>query len=156
LRTFTLLKGLPVYDSSSGKAAGIVSDLEISNNGLVKSVVVDMKGLFERDRLISVDDVVSFGTDGVMIKKLNTLSSGFEKKNHYFCHQSLLGKLLYSKEGEKLGIIEDVYFDSNLGTILGYEVSEGFFADLSEGKKIIKTNNPIQFGEDIILIEIDT
>ncbi|WP_456278173.1 PRC-barrel domain-containing protein [Bacillus sp. AK128] len=156
MRTFTLLKGLPVYQSSTGKAIGIVSDLELTNDGLIKSIVVDVKGLFERDRSIQIDDVTSVGTDGVMIKDVDLHHSGIEKSSHYLCHhQGLLGRLLYSTEGEKLGIVEDVYFDENLGTILGYEVSEGFFADLSEGKKIIKTNHPLQFGEDIVLVEIN-
>jgi uncharacterized protein YrrD len=156
LRTFTLLKGQPVFISKTGKAVGVISDLQLSHDGSIQAIVVDVKGLFGRDRHIPVQSVESFGHDGVMITNQDDRHTGFDKSGHYLCHHhGLLGQLLYTTEGEKLGIVEDVYFDENLGTILGYEVSEGFFADLSEGKKVIKTKAPLQFGEDIILIEID-
>jgi uncharacterized protein YrrD len=158
LRTFTLLKGQPVFNVNTGKTVGNVSDIQLSSDGNIDAIVFDVKGLFGRDRHIPVQDVISFGRDGVMIQSdRNQENVGYEKTGHYLCHHhGLIGRLLYTTEGEKLGIVEDVYFDEKLGTILGYEVSEGFFADLSEGKKVVKTSTPLHFGEDIILIEIDT
>ncbi|MFZ3588272.1 PRC-barrel domain-containing protein [Bacillus sp. DJP31] len=156
MRTFTLLKGLPVYNSKTGKALGVIDDLQLSSDGMIQAIVVDVKGLFGRDRHIPVQNVLSFGQDGVMINDFQVQHTGFDKSSHYLCHQhGLLGQLIYTAEGEKLGIVEDVYFDENLGTILGYEVSVGFFADLSEGKRVIKSNTPLQYGEDIILIDLD-
>ncbi len=156
MRTFNLLKGVPVFNSKTGKALGVVSDLQFTHEGAIQSIVVDSKGIFERDRHISINRILSFGPDGIMVNATNALQTGYDKTSHYFCHNhGLLGQLLYTTEGEKLGIVEDVYFDENLGTILGYEISEGFFADLSEGKRVIKTNAPLQYGEDIILIDLD-
>ena len=156
LRTFSLLKGLPVYISETGKKIGVVSDIQISNEGTIQSIVVDVKGLFERDRHFRIEDVISFGLDGMMIKQQSTPYKSNRDGHYLNHHHGLIGQLLYTTEGEKLGIIEDVYFDEKLGTILGYEVSEGFFADLSEGKRVINSKTPLQFGEDIVLIEIDT
>lgn len=157
LRTFTLLKGQPVVYLNTGKIIGHVSDLKFSPEGNIESIVIDQKGLFGRDRHIPVQDIASFGNDGVMIQPHEeTHSVGYEKDSHYLCHgHGLLGRIIYTTEGEKLGIVEDVYFDENLGTIVGYELTEGFFADITEGKKVVKTTNPLQFGQDIILIEID-
>lgn len=157
LRTFSLLKGLPVYNVKTGKKVGIVSDLRLSDHGSIEAIVIDVKGLFGRDQQIPIQDVLSFGNDGIMVEAQNSFQTGFDKSSHYLYHyQGLIGRLLYSTEGEKLGIVEDVYFDEKLGTIIGYEISEGFFADISEGKRVIKTNSPLQFGKDITLIEIDT
>jgi uncharacterized protein YrrD len=157
LRTFTLLKGQPVFDVTTGKTIGNIADFKLSDNGRIEAIVTDVKGLFGRDQHISFKDIRSFGNDGVMVQLQNENHSGYEKSGHYlYHHHGLMGQLLYTTEGEKLGMVEDVYFDEKLGTILGYEVSEGFFADLTEGKKVINTSAPLQFGEDIILIEIDT
>ncbi|MBM6619692.1 PRC-barrel domain-containing protein [Bacillus suaedaesalsae] len=158
MRTFTLLKGQPVFNKSTGEIIGHVSDLKLSIEGNIDSIVIDQKGLFGRDRHIPVQDITSFGHDGVMIKPHEESQSvGYDKEGHYLCHgHGLIGQMLFTTEGEKLGIVEDVYFDENLGTIIGYEVSEGFFADITEGKKVVKTANPLQFGQDIILIEINT
>ncbi|KAA0549569.1 photosystem reaction center subunit H [Bacillus sp. BGMRC 2118] len=156
LRTFTLLKGQPVFNKNSGEIIGHVSDLKLSTEGTIDSIVIDQRGLFGRDKHIPVQDITSFGHDGVMIQPQESHSVGYDKESHYLCHgQGLIGQLLFTTEGEKLGIVEDVYFDEQLGTIIGYEVSEGFFADITEGKKVVKTTNPLQFGQDIILIEIN-
>jgi uncharacterized protein YrrD len=157
LRTFTLLKGQPVFNQKTGKTIGNVSDIKLSNDGTIEAIVIDVKGFFGRDQHIPLQDVLSFGHDGVMVHPQQEVKAGYEKSGHYlFHHHGLIGQLLYTTEGEKLGIVVDVYFDEKMGTIVGYEVSEGFFADLTEGKRVIKTSTPLQFGEDIILIEIDT
>ena len=45
LRTFSLLKGIPVYEVKSGSKIGEVCDLDISDNGRVKGLLVK-KGVF--------------------------------------------------------------------------------------------------------------
>ncbi|MFD1736691.1 PRC-barrel domain-containing protein [Bacillus salitolerans] len=157
MRTFSLIKGLPVFHNKTGKYMGTIRDLLLSNKGDIQSIVVDGKGLFHPDHLIDFNHIISFGQDGVMIHEhLEQLKRKKAESYYLSHHHGLLGRDLYSTEGERLGIIDDVYFDEKLGTILGYEVSEGFFADIAEGKKVIPTKNPLQFGEDIIQIEIDT
>ena len=49
--------------------------------------------------------------------------------------------MMISKEGERLGLLEDVYFLEEVGTIVGYELSDGFFSDIMEGKRVIKTGS---------------
>ncbi|BBP91128.1 hypothetical protein BsIDN1_47460 [Bacillus safensis] len=44
-------------------------------------------------------------------------------------------KMMQSPDGENLGILEDVYFCSNSGTIVAYELSDGFFTELSGIRK---------------------
>ena len=46
---------------------------------------------------------------------------------------------MMTKEGERLGILEDVYFMEEVGTIVGYELSDGFFSDIMEGKRVVKS-----------------
>lgn len=57
--------------------------------------------------------------------------------------------------GQKLGHITDVYFMEELGKIIGYEISDGFVSDITEGRKIIQIPNKIIFGEDAILVPKD-
>ncbi len=59
-------------------------------------------------------------------------------------------------EGEKLGIVEDVYFQEELGTIVGYECTDGFFSDLKEGKRVVKTDEPPAIGKDTIIVNVET
>lgn len=63
----------------------------------------------------------------------------------------MLGKPMVTYNGENIGLLEDVYIQENLGTIVGYEVSDGFFADISEGRKVLE-NTSISIGEDTIVV----
>ena len=57
-------------------------------------------------------------------------------------------------EGERLGFLEDVYFLEEVGTIIGYEISDGFFSDMMEGKRVIKAEQPPAIGKDAIIINV--
>ncbi|MCD8501427.1 MAG: hypothetical protein LRY71_06700 [Bacillaceae bacterium] len=50
--------------------------------------------------------------------------------------------------------MEDVYFDEDSGTIVGYEVTDGLIADIKEGKKLIKTSTPLKIGEEVLVIDL--
>lgn len=47
-----------------------------------------------------------------------------------------------SNEGKKLGLLEDVYFMEEVGTIVGYELTDGFFSDITEGSVSSKPLTP--------------
>ncbi len=156
LRTFSILKGLPVYEKSRGEKLGEVYDLHISNTGIVKGLLLKTGALFKKSFFIAIDDVASFGWDGVMVEDPTSLKP--LKKPAAFTlegHEKLMGRPLMTAQGEKLGILEDVYFKEELGTIVGYECSDGFFSDMVEGKRVIKTDDPPTIGKDAIIVDVD-
>ncbi|WP_010678235.1 PRC-barrel domain-containing protein [Bacillus timonensis] len=158
MRTFSLLKDLPVYDETSAEVLGRVSDLCITSDGKVNALIMKGKGLFERDRVVPIQSISSIGDDGVMVTD-KTLLERMDNESDtptYFLHthHGLFRKPLLSSEGQKLGLLEDVYFSEEVGTIIGYEVTDGFFADITEGKKVVKTTQPIKIGEDVIVVSI--
>ena len=154
MRTFSLLKGLPVYDMKKGKKIGEVCDLNISGNGLVKGLILKKGGLFKKSQMIDIGNVASFGWDGVMIEdvgKIESLPTPEYTLDHKHCLQ---GKVVMTSEGQKLGILEDVYFMEEMGTIIGYEISDGFFSDITEGKQVVKTSESPSIGEDAIIVKV--
>lgn len=68
MRTFSLLKGLPVYELKSGEKIGDVYDLNISSNGIVKGLLIKKGGFFRKLYMIRIENVGSFGWDGVMVE----------------------------------------------------------------------------------------
>lgn len=156
LRTFTLLKGVSVYEKESGSRVGEVNDLIISaTSDSVQFLLVKQGMLFKRTAQLDIQDVTSFGSDGVMIEDrtlLKPIKRGSDS-SIVFC-RSLSGNMLLSTEGEQLGLIEDVYFMEELGTIVGYQCSDGFFSDIKEGKRVIKTDEPLQYGKDAIIVNV--
>jgi uncharacterized protein YrrD len=155
LRTFSLLKGLPVYEMQKGKKIGEVCDLNITNTGTVKGLILKKNGIFKKSQTIDIEDVSSFGWDGVMIDNDQVLKALTNTPEYTLQHhQQLQGKVVMTTEGEKLGILEDVYFMEELGTIVGYEISDGFFSDVTEGKQVVKTSESPAIGEDAIIVKV--
>ena len=78
----------------------------------------------------------------------------WEKKDEYLTGYSLIGKSLFTKEGEQLGLLEDVYFLEEVGTIVGYKCSDGFFSDILEGKRVVESDEPPAIGKDAIIVNV--
>nr|WP_295969608.1 PRC-barrel domain-containing protein [uncultured Bacillus sp.] len=155
MRTFSLLKGLPIYELKTGTKIGEVCDLCVSSKGMVKGLLVKKGVLFKKNFFISVQNVSSFGFDGVMIEDREVLET-LQIPEHYTIEnkQRLLGRMMMTAEGERLGFLEDVYFLEEVGTIIGYEISDGFFSDMMEGKRVIKAEQPPAIGKDAIIVNV--
>lgn len=159
MRTFSSIKELPVYDKGTGKQLGRVLDLSFDKKGIVNGLMIDTKGLLKKNKLIPFSEIASFGKDGVMLSSEPIVKRTKEKLNKaYFLqngHDRIIGKPLVTTEGEKLGLVEDVYFQEELGTIIGYEVTDGFFADMTEGRKVYQSKKPLTIGESILIVDLN-
>ena len=156
LRTFSLLKGQPVFASNTGAKIAEVTDLCITNEGVVKGLLVKKGVFFKQSYFLDIKDVASFGCDGVIIEDDDFLKRLKTNPEYTLHHQhSLNGKMLISKSGESLGLLQDVYFHEELGTIVGYEITDGFFSDITEGKQIVKSEKPPAIGKDAIIVDVN-
>lgn len=159
MRTFSSIKDLPVYDKSTGKELGRVLDLCFDEKGIVNGLMMDTKGLLKKNKLIPLSQISSFGMDGVMLFDEPEVDHMAQKLMgmHFLQngHDRIIGKPLVTTEGEKLGLVEDVYFREELGTIIGYEVTDGFFADMTEGRKVYKSVKPLTVGENILIVDLN-
>ncbi len=156
LRTFGLVKGLPVIAENSGKKLGTVADLCLAE-GQVYGLIVNKQNFLKQKLYLDYGKIQSIGPDGVMISSEEALEKRLDNPFHTLSHQSpIAGKMVMNREGESLGILNDVYFKEELGTIVGYEISDGFFSDLQDGKKIIKAVGPAKLGKDTIIVTPET
>ncbi len=156
MRTFSLLKGQPVFDRNTGTKIGEVVDLCITSQGTVEGLLVKKGAFFKQTCFLAIHKVSSFGSDGIMIDGPELLEKVKSIPKHTIVHQhSLTGKMLISKSGRSLGLLEDVYFQEELGTIVGYEVTDGFFTDITEGKQVIETELPPAIGKDAIIVDVN-
>lgn len=155
MRTFSLLKGQPVFETNSGQKIGEVSDLCISNTGRVDGLLVKKGVFFKQSFFLDIQKVASFGVDGVMIEDNASLVK-LKNPQYTLTHQQPLdGMMMLSKSGESLGLLKDVYFQEELGTIIGYEITDGFFSDLTEGKQVIQSGKPLAIGKDAIIVDVN-
>lgn len=148
---------MPIFELNTGSKIGEICDLAISKNGKVEGLLVKKGAVLKKTHIIYVQNVSSFGPDGVMINTREQLKPLHEKWDSYPFeggHPPLLGKAMMTKEGEQLGLLEDVYFLEKVGTIVGYKCSDGFFSDIMEGKRVVKTDKPPTIGKDAIIVNV--
>lgn len=156
LRTFSLLKGLPVYNKANGEILGEITDLNISQGGQVEGFIIKKNHFFKKKYWVSLEKVSIFRKDIVIVED-NSCLQPLNNEVEYTIEgrRRLTGKMLLTNRGEQLGLLEDVYFLEEMGTILGYECSDGFFSDITEGKRVIKTRVPFKIEKDAIIVNMD-
>lgn len=159
MRTFSILHGLPVFTLTNGDEIGKVIDLLFSETKIV-GLIIDKNGWLNRHLVVPLEQIHAIGQDALIIEDIQNLPIYDKKQFSFHClhngSKRIAGKTLMTTEGEKLGLLEDVYFNENLGTIIGYEVTDGFIADIKEGKQVLKTTAPLTVGEDILVIDLNS
>ncbi|MGM0835870.1 MAG: PRC-barrel domain-containing protein [Bacillota bacterium] len=157
MRTFSRVVGMLIYDAASGNKIGRITDFCLVEPGQVKGLLVDGKGVFHRKKFLPFEYIKSFGDDGVMVEAHDLSSVTKEDGEVFFLHgHGIKGKSFLTWEGNKLGLLDDVYFEEETGTIVGYEVTDGFFADIAEGKKIIQHPADLIIGKDTVVVSVST
>ncbi|MBS4215545.1 MULTISPECIES: PRC-barrel domain-containing protein [Neobacillus] len=156
MRTFSLLKGQPVFETKRGTKIGEVCDLCISKNGTVNGLLIKKGVFFKQSCFLDIQKVSSFGWDGVMIEDATSLEKLKETPEFTLNHQhSLEGMMMLSNSGQSLGMLKDVYFQEEVGTIVGYEITDGFFSDITDGKQVIQSEKPLTVGKDAIIVDVN-
>ncbi|BAB04983.1 PRC-barrel domain-containing protein [Halalkalibacterium halodurans] len=157
MRTFASLEGLPVIDRQTGNELGSVMDGIIAPDRMM-GFLVNKNGWFHRHQWLPLDHIISLGTDGVMIeakglsKEISTNGGAAYPLMHG--QHKLQGKPLITEEGERLGLVQDVYFLEKAGKIVAYEVTEGLLADITEGRKVVRSNGPVTVGKDVLIVSM--
>ncbi len=66
--------------------------------------------------------------------------------------RKLKGRPVIKASGRELGWVEDVYFREEMGTLIGYELSDGFLSDVLSGRKVLKPGAlHLTWGKDVII-----
>jgi len=147
--------GLPVICSDNGKKAGNVEDIIFCpEERKVKAFVLEQKGYELIKKVILMKDVISLGSDAVLIKDASCIRTlkRLEKSGELEGKGEIKGLRIISKAGNDLGIVKDILFDSSSGIVEGVEVSDGLIQDIMEGRKIIPLFGKVEFGEENILV----
>lgn len=152
LRTFSQLIGMPVY-CHPGKNIGIISDFCFADDGHISGMIVHQRAFLKKSFFISLQKVMAFGSEGIIVSDGNCEQKP-PKNSVRFVHDSVFGKMVLSDTGEALGLLHDVCFLEKMGTIIAYETTDGFFSELTEGKRLVRSEQPPSLGEDAIIVSV--
>lgn len=148
--------GSKVMNVKSGQFIGRVEDLLFDREGRLQGLLLTKKRWFQKIPFLPISEVLSIGEDVVTIhkdpdrNKEDVSSEWVHMKNGEY---KMLGIPVVTANGKQLGLLEDVYFQEELGTIIGYEISDGFFSDVMEGRRTIKKPNKLLIGKDAFIVD---
>jgi uncharacterized protein YrrD len=163
--------GLPVICTKTGKKAGTVYDLLIVDDWRIASFILSPRNLFTPCRIMNWDDAVSCGEDAVTIEDpglIRTVATASHSKRSLSSttwkelrssvtlvdgKRKVRGLPIVTTDGLQIGFVEDVYLRKDMGnTIIGFELSEGFISDLTEGRKWLSLPKTAIAGKDAIVV----
>lgn len=157
------LLGRSIVGQDDGKVVGSVKDLIFDHQSdEVVALVLANKDLFGLIDAIIVPwrEVRNFSGDVVMVQsaqsvvKLHDDAQTHAVVNDPINRETVLsGTKVLSASGESLGTLADMCIDEASGKVLGYEVSNGFFADTLHGKKFVSAEPGVSIGRDAAIAQ---
>ncbi|TCZ77215.1 photosystem reaction center subunit H [Paenibacillus albiflavus] len=148
--------GLPIICLQNGKRLGKVFDLLIDQDWQLSGVILSPKGWFSQCQTISSNDFVACGEDAITIENRSFIHKWNEDSTQTTLlegQHKIKGLPIITVTGNQLGILEDVYFSKQMGNkIKGFEISEGFISDLTEGRKWLALPDSVTRGEEAIIV----
>jgi len=154
--------GLPVIYSDGSKSPGFLKDIIINvNEKQVKAFVVEKTGLKKNKTIFGFEDIHDVGAGALIAKKIPDTkryeNEKYEENYHVNKKFSDIDKKkyeikVYSKDGDDLGFVKDIFFNLQTGYIEAFELSDGLIDDIIGGRKIIPLIGKYEFGEENIVV----
>ncbi|MBW7477739.1 PRC-barrel domain-containing protein [Paenibacillus oenotherae] len=154
------LIGLPVIEVGAGKQVGHVKDAWFNEHWQLDGIILDAGRRFlSAMKAVLCREVLVFGDDAVLIMNESSVSrmeTAIVQRSFHTGVIRLKDLPVVTAYGEQLGRVSDVYFDELQGTqIVGYELTDGFIADLMEGRKWLPAPldaDAVMLGENVIIV----
>lgn len=140
--------GLPVLDLKSGDQAGWIQDVVFDEGeGCVAGFLLEEGHFFQSSKGIPYDEVAAIGKDALTVKNIEVKELSGARWSQK------VGNQVYTQGGDARGTIQDVYLDDSGQRIIGFEVSDGLFADLVYGRGTILQKHVMVDGEDVLIVD---
>lgn len=151
--------GLPIIILSSGEKLGNVADLLFDQTQHFRGVLLETGWMFKSRKYIPADQISAIGKDAVVVENEDVVLPFDDEAESWMGMVSgarkLKGQPILLSNGCEMGMIESVYFLEEVGTLIGYELSDGILSDLRQGRKMLKTSDPLIWGKDCMIASAD-
>lgn len=147
--------GLPVLETETGTQIGEIAEVIVDiEAALVCGFIIAGANWFASEGIVAFEDLFSLGRDAMMVRnkhvvrQLNTLVI---VNNKYYL-RDLFDKQIFTDSGLRLGVLADIFFNSNTGEIKWYQVSDSIVTDLLYGRMMMPLPQVQTVGEDKVIV----
>ena len=125
----------------------------------VVGFLVREPGFLKSARVLLIEKVRAIGPDAIIVDSVDSIDKATDiplvarilRRNNI-----LRGTRILTMDGRDLGTMVDLYFDEQQGTVEGYEVSGGLFADAYSGRSFVPAPAALRIGEDVAFVPVQT
>lgn len=151
------IRGMPVICLRDGNRVGYVFGPMFDENECLTGFLIDGKGMSLSKRYVALDNVLRIDKNSCVIyseASIERVPKGhaFKKRTNY---EEMLGRNVKSKSGRGLGVVKDLVYSTETGTIEGLELSRGFMEDAMQGRNVVMVRDGVEFGEEYIIVGRD-
>ena len=139
----------PVIEAASGMLLGYVKDIKYGQENL-KLEGIYSTSLTGELLYIPFENIGSLGRDAVLVDAWY-LSEQNEEVINQEAHE-LTGTAVITLSGQNIGTIEDVVIEEKDGSIVGYEITDGYLKDLLVGRRIVSSGYVLTSGADTVIL----
>ena len=153
---FSKIINLPVIAAEEQEYMGNVIDIIFNpEQQKIIAIVFTNNKLLSSRKAIGIDKILSIDKNSVWIKdKKKIINSTLMLRNNKLksYKTDFDNKKIYTDKKNDLGFINDVIFNTEIGTIEGFEISDGVLQDLIDGRKYITTMGMVDTRKESIFI----
>jgi uncharacterized protein YrrD len=150
----------PVVSYDTGERFNKVKDLVFDqHNNQLLGLLLEEAGWFKGAQVILLKNIQAVGPDAVIVPSKGSIVSAKEITviEQILEHNNILkGTRIMTTDGRDLGTMIDLYFDERTGSVEGYEVSGGLFADAYSGRSFVPAIQTLKIGEDVAFVPSQT
>lgn len=140
--------GLPVLNLKSGDSIGWVQDVVFDSEGQrVSGMLLENGHIFHSEKGLPRSAIAAVGKDALTVK------DNVVQEIPGIKWSEKVGNQVFTQGGEAKGTIQDVFLDDSADCIVGFEVSDGLFSDLIQGRGAILQENVMVDGKDVLIVE---
>ena len=148
-------KGVPVVTLCGEQKVGYVGAPIYNKESEIQGFLIDgAKGIGRR--YVELDDILRMGKDQCVIYSEASIQK-IHKIKHLMKERSplekTLGRDVYDEKGKSVGIVRDLAFSMETGTIEGIELSRGFMEDLRTGRRLLSLGSHVEIKDNQITVQ---
>lgn len=116
-----------------------ILDIVLSKHGNISGMIVCGKGIMSLKKYVSAKNIDKISKKQIVIKDTEKFIPKKIKEIDYRT-EKLLGKPILSQDGVYMGVLSDIYVNTEKMRVMAVELGRSFFEDLFTGRVLIPGN----------------
>ena len=147
------VKGIPIVCLKDESRAGFLMEPVYDEVNCIVGFLVDQIGLSFGRKFVALEDCLRIDKNNCIIYSSSAIRKLPRKRKYKRNNdmEKLLGRNVVTRDGKGLGVVRDLVFDIETGSIEGFELSRGFMEDVVQGRNLLLLRDGVEFAEDHII-----